>query len=223
MPSIVISDTSIRQDARGRFNLNDLHRAAGGGEKHSPNRWTRSEGYKGLIGVLTPKMAFAPAVSRRGGKVPGTFVCKELVYAYAMWISPEFSLEVIQTFDKAVQGQIDWKFLRSAAASSAKVANDILKMTRQEAGKDTASHHYSNEARMVNSILSGEYKGLDRNSLSSDQLALLTYLQERNAVLIGRGLSYQQRKELLPQYAMDFQVSRSLRIAEPTPKEPANV
>lgn len=101
---ITIAGVGIRQDTEGRYSLNDLHRAAGAEERHSPNRWTRTEGYQGLLSELTPEMAFDPALSVRGGSAPGTFVCKELVYAYAMWISPAFHLKVIRAYDQ-MQGQ----------------------------------------------------------------------------------------------------------------------
>lgn len=43
----------------------------------------------------------------REGKLQGTWVCKELVYAYAMWISARFHLQVIRAFDAiASQPQI---------------------------------------------------------------------------------------------------------------------
>ncbi len=215
---VIIADTKIRQDSKGRYSLNDLHRAAGGEKKHQPSDWLRTQQAKDLVAELG-KTPGIPGITRTQGRSGGTFVCKELVYAYAMWISAAFHLKVIRTFDDAVNGRIDWKFQRSAAASTTKVANDILRLVRQESGKETQHFHYSNEARMINSILSGECKGLNRDSLDADQLALLAHLQERNAVLIGRGLSYQQRKDLLPQYAMDFRVSRSLRLD----REPANV
>lgn len=97
--ALIIAETSICQDSNGRYCLNDLHRAAGAEERHSPNRWTRTESYTSLVSELTPETAFAPSASIRGGIKPGTYVCKELVYAYAMWISPAFSLKVIRAYD----------------------------------------------------------------------------------------------------------------------------
>ena len=37
--------------------------------------------------------------------------------------------------------------------------------------------------------------------------------EERNAVLIGRGLSYDQRKPIIKQYAMDWRMERSCAIS----------
>lgn len=99
---LAIEGIFVRRDSAGRFCLNDFQRAAGGEERHNPNRWLRSEMAAQLIAELTPDMAFAPVDVVRGGINPGTYACKELVYAYAMWISAAFNLKVIRTFD-AVQ------------------------------------------------------------------------------------------------------------------------
>ncbi|MEM5330356.1 KilA-N domain-containing protein [Paraburkholderia sp. JHI2823] len=97
MNDFVVCGVEIRRDAMGRYSLNDLHRAAGGADKHSPNRWTRTKGYADLISELTPELAFAPAESIRGGSAPGTYAVKEMVYAYAMWISASLYLMAIRT------------------------------------------------------------------------------------------------------------------------------
>lgn len=209
--AIAIADVAVRQDGKGRYNLNDFHRAAGEENRHRPSLWAENQQAKDLVAEIaqeTGKAGIPALVLQRGGKAPGTYACKELVYAYAMWISPAFHLKVIRTFDKAVTDVGDWRKLRHQSASSFKVANDILKMVRQEQGKDTESHHYSNEARLVNWALQGQFKGLDRDALSAADLALLCHLEERNAVLIGRGLSYDQRKPMMKQYAMDWRLAR---------------
>tara|TARA_R110000772_G_scaffold170449_1_gene282354 strand:- start:231 stop:1073 length:843 start_codon:yes stop_codon:yes gene_type:complete len=96
---LMISSVVIRQDQDDRYSLNDLHAAAGDREHMSPNRFTRTRNFELLVQELTPEMASSPYRSISRGKNQGTFVCKELVYAYAMWISPRFQLQVIQAFD----------------------------------------------------------------------------------------------------------------------------
>lgn len=219
MPAITIADVAIRQDAKGRFSLNDFHRAAGGEDRHRPSRWAESQQAQDLAAEIDGEQGKAgkgALVTQRGGRAPGTYVARELVYAYAMWISPAFHLKVIRTFDKAMTDVGDWRKLRHQAASTFKVANDILKLVRQEQGKATESHHYSNEARLVNWALAGEFKGLDRDALAASDLALLSHLEERNAVLIGRGIAYEQRKPMLKQYAMDWRMARGVALPEPT-------
>lgn len=101
MNSLVIANTGIRQDAEGRYSLNDLHKAAGRESRHKPGNWLQGQQVKDLITEI--EVAGIPATSTLQGV--GTFACKEMIYAYAMWISPKFHLQVIRTFDTVVTQQ----------------------------------------------------------------------------------------------------------------------
>ena len=107
---IIISDITIHKDAQGRYSLNDLHQASGGEEKDKPANWLRLEKTVELIDeILNAQIrAFKPVDSRKG-RYGGTYVCKELVYSYAMWISAAFALKVIRAYDALVSGNVEVK------------------------------------------------------------------------------------------------------------------
>lgn len=109
-----LGELNIHQDEAGRFSLNDLHRAAvEGGEDYKrcqTEHFLRNEQTQALIEALRGEIPengelkvdpVAVAVGRYGG----TYVCRELVYAYAMWISAKFYLQVIRAYDALVTGR----------------------------------------------------------------------------------------------------------------------
>jgi len=108
--SLSVLNTDIRIHD-GLYSLNDLHRAAGGEKRHEPHRWLRNDQTKALIEEIecSPDLGITPVKvikgNRADGAPQGTYACKELVYAYAMWISPRFHLHVIRAFDALVAGQ----------------------------------------------------------------------------------------------------------------------
>jgi hypothetical protein len=130
MNPISILSHAIRQDSQGRYCINDLHRAAGGERRHQPNHWLTTKQAQELIAELigTPgipgvgkgtagipavvdiattgiPLVLAPVFVINGGTQRGTYVVKELVYSYAMWISAAFHVKVVRAYDALVQSQ----------------------------------------------------------------------------------------------------------------------
>lgn len=114
---LMIGEFTIRQDDEGRYCINDLHKASGGQEKHKPFNFMRNRQTKDLISEIENEIMMLKsehhkikAVNTIKGKGlnQGTFVIKELVYFYAMWISAKFHLIVIRAYDALVmQWQIN--------------------------------------------------------------------------------------------------------------------
>lgn len=107
--TFTIAETVINM-VDGLYSLNDLHKASGNESKHQPAFFMRNQETKELIEEIERSAnllngAICKAVKRiQGGdaKKQGTYVCKEIVYRYAMWISPKFALIVIRAFDAMV-------------------------------------------------------------------------------------------------------------------------
>ncbi|MFS1539346.1 MAG: KilA-N domain-containing protein [Candidatus Phlomobacter fragariae] len=98
---VIIENTVVRQDAFGRYCLNDLHKAAGELEKDRPKYWLANDKTQELVAQFVSDGGIPPSVIK-GGTEQGTYVAKELVYAYAMWISAAFHLKVIRTFGEVI-------------------------------------------------------------------------------------------------------------------------
>lgn len=101
--TIEIDGAVIRQDQYGRYCLNDLHKASGGEQKNQPRYFLENKQTQDLVQALTDSgIPLTPINVTRGGLDQGTYVVKQIVYAYAMWISAAFNLKVINTFDAVV-------------------------------------------------------------------------------------------------------------------------
>ena len=93
MNTISVANVAIRQ-FNNLYSINDLHKAAGSEKRHQPANWLRSQQAIDLIEYL--KSEELESIQKKQGL--GTFVSKELVVHYGMWISPVFSLKVIRAF-----------------------------------------------------------------------------------------------------------------------------
>lgn len=132
------------------------------------------------------------------GKRNKEFILNRDAYAFfAMGFTGKeanrFKIEFIRAFNEMEH----WIKDRLQSSIEYKVMQAILKDSRKLIGKETQPCHYSNEANLVNWAITGEYKKLDRDGLSFDDLKLLNELQARNAVLIGAGMIREQRKASL--------------------------
>ena len=111
MRTVSIANITIRQ-TENLYSLNDLHRASGAENRHKPSLWLKNQQSIDLVDEISK--AGNPALDKnqhvikvvKGGNQSGTFVCKELVYAYATWISAKFFLQVIRTFDAVISGSL---------------------------------------------------------------------------------------------------------------------
>lgn len=79
-----VCNTDIRQDAEGRYCVNDLHNAAGNGNGERPSMWLKIKQTMALVDELENGAGITALSSQARGSKQGTYVCRELVYAYAM-------------------------------------------------------------------------------------------------------------------------------------------
>ncbi|MCX8659871.1 KilA-N domain-containing protein [Gilliamella sp. B2772] len=203
--NITILNTAIKQDKKGLFCINDIHKAAGGKNKHKPSYWLSNQLTKELIAEISSDGGIPLSVVR-GGLNQGTYVCKELVYAYAMWINARFHLYVIRTFDEVIEQDFQRQRLRELAKVEYKPMTDAIKFEKEHQGKEVKYYHFSNEADLINRIALGmtsaKFKVFHeigktesiRDYLTPCQIKCITDLQRANTTFIQLGMEFEDRK-----------------------------
>ena len=124
--ALQLGNITVRQH-NGLFSLNDLHKAAGGEKRHQPNYFLTNEQTKELVAAMEAEGLTAVETVIGRGKAQGTYACRELVIAYAAWISAAFHLKVIRVFlavaapqAEPVQARIDYDRISPAQAQDLK-------------------------------------------------------------------------------------------------------
>ena len=139
MNELTINAIDITTDDDGRYSLNDLHRAAGGLKRNEPNRFLRMDSVKETAQVLNAQNRGVNAIDRKSGRYGGgTWVCRELVYKYAMWVSADFEVKVIQTFDAVVSKLNPPSTMAALNSLTAKIESD--KDVASFCGKELAKY-----------------------------------------------------------------------------------
>lgn len=204
-------EVSFTED--GWFNATEV--AAKFGKR--PIDWINLPSTQEYIQALMNHLGISEKISLiRAKRNSGTWIHPKLGVRFAQWLDIDFAIWCDVQIDNLIRNKhphFDHKRLRHEAAATFKVMQAMLQYTRQDQGKLTQSHHYINEALLVNWALSGERKSLNRDAMTAEDLFILAKLEERNAVLIGRSVAYQDRKKMLEQFALDLRAEQTLRLA----------
>ncbi len=142
--------------------------------------------------------------TKRGGVSPSTWLHPKLAVRFAQWLDIDFAIWCDEQIEGLIHGThavYDRRRARDASAATYKAMCAIVQIKRQQEGKESKPHHFMNEARLINWVLTGEFKSVDRDSLPKEDLDLLTRLEEQNIVFVGLGMSYDLRKTALYGFA----------------------
>lgn len=147
----------------------------------------------------------------KAGRYGGTYAHKDIAFHFAMWLSPEFQIYLINEFqrlklEESYRDKLEWNLQRILAKVNYHIHTDAIKenLIPKEISNNEASVIYASEADVLNMALFGitaaqwrkehlNTKGNIRDQATLEQLVVLTNLESLNAVLIQQGLSQKDR------------------------------
>ena len=151
----------------------------------------------------------AIGIIAKTGRYGGTYAHKDIAFEFAMWISPEFKVYLIQDFQRLKeeeQKQLGWSVKRELAKINYHIHTDAIKenLVPEELDQYHRSLIYANEADVLNVALFGmtakewrdanpDLKGNIRDYANINQLICLSNMENLNAVFINKGMPQRDR------------------------------
>lgn len=149
------------------------------------------------------------------GRSGGTYAHRDIAFAFASWISPEFHLFVIKDYERLKSAEqhrygVEWNARREMAKTNYKLHTDALKESLD--GKDMSKKGtiiaYASEADVINLAVFGfkasswkkahpGWKGNMRDYARAEDLVILQNIEALSSMLISQGLDKRERFEKL--------------------------
>jgi hypothetical protein len=154
----------------------------------------------------------------KSGRYGGTYAHKDIALEFAMWISPEFKVYLIQEFQrlkKLEEKEISWSVKRELAKINYHIHTQAIKdfIVPKLLSKEQVNTIYANEADLLNVALFGitarqwrdfnpSLQGNIRDHASMNELICLSNLENINSLLIQEKLEQKERLVKLNQLAI---------------------
>jgi KilA-N domain len=147
----------------------------------------------------------------KAGRYGGTYAHKDIAFHFAMWLSPEFQIYLLNEFQRLKNEEndrlkLEWNLQRTLSKVNYLIHTDAIKenLIPLEITKQQSSFVYANEADLLNVALFGitakewrennpNQKGNMRDFASIEQLVVLSNLESINALLIRQELNQNER------------------------------
>lgn len=144
------------------------------------------------------------SIISKTGRYGGTYAHKHIAFEFAMWLSPEFKLWVIEEFDRLSSMKQNWDFNRYLSKQGYKIQTAAIKEHLQE--NPTKRNLYAEEADVLNIVVFGTTaKGKNpRDTATTEQLQLIGELEVKNGHLIEANIPRSQRYQLLLEHSLKF-------------------
>lgn len=182
-----------------------------------PYEWLRlpdTERYLGGLKRRSGEIPYVKTSRARADRGGGTWLHPKLAVKFARWLSVDFEIWCDEKIDDLLRGDSkSWTGARREAAIGHKAVCDAIALNCEAQGKTPQKHHFINEARLINQVITGSFAGRDRDQLSAAELEVVTLAELRDTALICSGLGYTERKANLLGYVRNLQQRKIGRSA----------